>query len=88
MPSVGNSVIFTTTIVATGVAQQLPNNPLQNGGTFQSTAGAVTLGTTSAVTAATGYTLAANVPVTFTGSNTNQLFVTGTAAGTISFLGN
>jgi hypothetical protein len=88
MPSVGNSVIFTTTIVATGVAQQLPNNPLQIGGMFQSTGGEVTLGTTSTVTAATGYTLAAGNTVPFHGSNTNQLWVVGTAAGTISFLGN
>jgi hypothetical protein len=87
MPSVGNTVIFTTTIVATGVAQQLPSNPLQIGGTLQSAGSAVTIGTTAA-NAATGYPLAVDGVVSFSGSNTNQLFVSGTAGGTISFLGN
>jgi hypothetical protein len=87
MPSVGNTVIFTTTIVATGVAQQLPSNPLQIGGTLQVSGEAVTIGTTAA-NAATGFPLAVGGVVSFSGSNTNQLFVSGTAGGTISFLGN
>ena len=88
MPGVTNTVIFQVAIVTTGVAQQLPSHPLLIGGTLQASA-AVTVGNTPAVTAATGYPLLdAGSVVSFSGSNTDQLWVLGTAASTVSFLGN
>jgi hypothetical protein len=91
MPAVGNSVAFQVAIASTGVPQQLPANALQNGGTLAAKTGntaAVSISPNPAVTATTGFLLGAGQQAPFTGSNTNQLWVVGTAADVISFLGN
>jgi hypothetical protein len=88
---VQNSVAFQVTIAASATPQQLPANALVNGGTLAAKAGntaSIELSPNPAVTSSTGFVLAAGQQVPFTGSNTNQLWITGTAGDVLSFLGN
>lgn len=89
MPAVGNTVSFQ--VVLTGSEQQLPANALQNGGSFtakSTNTAAIALGNTSAVSSSNSYLLEKGVTVQFTGNNTNQVFITGTANDVLSFFGN
>lgn len=95
MAAVGNSVAFQVSITTTGTPQQLPNNPLQNGGTFTTKAGntaSIGLNPSSSASSSNSYELAstatAGSSVPFTGNNTNQLYIVGTEGDVLYFLGN
>ena len=91
MSSVGNTVAFQVTIAATGTAQQLPANALQNGGTLAAKTGntaAIAVGVLSTTSETNGFLLQAGLQVPFSGNNTNQLWVEGTSGDVVSFLGN
>jgi hypothetical protein len=85
-------IALQVTIASTGVAQQLPANPLGIGYTFSapsSNAQSVVAGNSSAVTSSTGYIISKGTSspfVQFQG-NTNSLWVVGTAADVISLIG-
>lgn len=72
-------------IVSSGSAQNLPNFPLKDGGVFTvSTGGSIAIGNSSSVSASNSYVLESG-SVPFRGSNTSQIWITGT--GTLSFMG-
>lgn len=91
MPSVNNTVAFQIALTTTATAQQLPANALQLGGTFKAKTGntaAISISPAPGVSATSGFLLEAGATVEFAGNNTDQLYVVGTAADVISFLGN
>jgi len=91
MPSVGNSVAFQVTVAASATPQQLPAHILQNGGTLAAKSGnsaSIEISPNPAVTSSTGFILGAGQQAPFSGSNTNQLWITGTMNDVLSFLGN
>lgn len=86
-----NLVVLQQAIAATGTPQNLPNNPIFRSVTFSAKVGnaaAVVIGSSSAVTASTGFLLAAGTSVTlnFPG-NTNVFWIVGTAADVYSVIG-
>jgi hypothetical protein len=90
MPSGSNNLVsFQVTL--TGSAQQLPANILKLGGVFKAgasnNASGIAFGTTSGVTAANGYVLFKSETFQFNGSNTNQIWVLGTASDVLYFIG-
>lgn len=88
---VTNSVVFQVAIAVTGTPQQLPATFLQVGGTLTagpSNTANISVGPSPTVSATTGYLLAKGASVPFNGISTNQLWVVGTAADVICFLGN
>ena len=91
MPSVNNTVAFQVALTATATPQQLPSNALQLGGTLKASTGnsaAISISPTPGVSATSGYVLEGGDEVLFGGNNTDQLYVVGTSADVISFLGN
>ena len=91
MSAQGNSVAFQVAITSTGVPQQLPATVLQNGGTLAAKTGntaAISISPNPAVSSTTGFLLGAGQQAPFSGNNTAQLWVVGTAADVLSFLGN
>jgi hypothetical protein len=89
MSVTNNNVAFELTL--TGSAQQLPAHLLFNGGTLtakSTNTGNVGVGLTSSVTASNSYILEKGVSLPIQASNTNQLWINGTASDVISFFGN
>ena len=82
-----------TAITSTGVAQQLPSNPNNfKSITFYAPTGNtanVTIGSSSAVMASTGYNLVkGGNPLTLVGlNNTNAVWILGTSADVIEYAG-
>jgi hypothetical protein len=78
-------------LTATGTAQQLPSNPVLNSITLAGKAGnaaAISVGSTAAVTASTGFLLGAGVTVTIPcrSGNTNEVWIIGTANDVLSII--
>ena len=85
-----NVVALQGTITVTGTSQNLPNNPVVNGVVIAAKSGntaSIEIGNSSAVTTTTGFILAAGTSVTVPCSNTNQLWLVGTANDVYSVLG-
>jgi len=87
-------VAFQGTIVATGVPQLLPNNPVRNGITIcgkTTNAASMAISDQPTVSVSTGYLLEkgipAFIPLTGTGANTLQLYIVGTSGDKFSVVG-
>jgi hypothetical protein len=86
---------FTVTVAATGTPQQLPSVPLVGQyipSTLATPAGNtasinISISTTGAGAAATSFVMKAGTQVPVAVTNTNQLFIQGTAGDQISFIG-
>jgi hypothetical protein len=84
-------VAFQVTCAATGVAQQLPSNPVLNSVTIKargSNVANISVGSSSAVVATTGYVLekTQSVTIPLRSGNTNEIWVVGTAADVLSII--
>ena len=87
-------VAFQVAVVTTATAQQLPSNLITQGllmlAAKSGNAANIAIGTSSSVTATTGYLLESgnSAQINLHGSNTNELWIIGTAADVLSVLGN